>query len=121
MIENILMISAMVLASLGCLLILLASVGLLRMPDVYMRMQVASKASTLGTAFVLAGAALGLGDPPAAVRAVVAILFLCITTPVAAHLLGRAAVRTGVAFSNETQPIELPPDRPIDKATPRRG
>ncbi|MEL7089264.1 MAG: monovalent cation/H(+) antiporter subunit G [Planctomycetota bacterium] len=106
--QAILIVAAMVLVSLGCLLILLAAVGLLRMPDVYMRMQVASKASTLGAAMVVGGAALGLGDPPAVVRAVVAIVFLCITTPVAAHLLGRAAARTGVAFSGETEPLDLP-------------
>ncbi|MEO1237555.1 MAG: monovalent cation/H(+) antiporter subunit G [Planctomycetota bacterium] len=87
---------------------LLAAVGLLRMPDAYMRMQAASKASTLGTALVVASAAAGLGDGPAVVRAAVAILFLCITMPVAAHLLGRAAARTGVPFSGETRPVEFP-------------
>ncbi|MEM8738770.1 MAG: monovalent cation/H(+) antiporter subunit G [Planctomycetota bacterium] len=102
------LITALVLAGLGCLLVLLASVGLLRMPDVYMRMQVASKASTLGAALVVGGAAVGLGDGPAVVRAAVAVLFLCVTMPVAAHLLGRAAARTGVPFSRETQPLELP-------------
>ena len=102
------LVVALAVSGLGCLLVLLAAVGLLRMPDVYMRMQVASKASTLGAALVLVGAAVGLGDGPAAVRTVVAIVFLCITTPVAAHLLGRAAVRTGVTFSNETQPLDLP-------------
>lgn len=107
--QQVWLILALTVAGLGCLLVLLASVGLLRMPDVYMRMQVASKASTLGAALVLAGAAMGLGDAPAVVRAVVAILFLCITMPVAAHLLGRAAVRKGVAFSDETKIIDLPP------------
>lgn len=104
------LILALCVAGLGCVLVLLASVGLLRMPDVYMRMQVASKASTLGAALVLIGAAMGLGDGPAVVRTVVAVVFLCITMPVAAHLLGRAAVRTGVTFSGETTPLDLPPD-----------
>ncbi|MEM9418270.1 MAG: monovalent cation/H(+) antiporter subunit G [Planctomycetota bacterium] len=104
------LILALIVAALGCLLILLASVGLLRMPDVYMRMQVASKASTLGAALVLGGGAMGLGDPPSVVRTVVAIVFLCITMPVAAHLLGRAAARTGVPFSGETRSNEFPRD-----------
>ena len=85
-----------------------AAVGVLRMPDAYTRMQVASKASTLGAALVLAGGAMGLGDPPAVVRTVVAVVFLALTMPVAAHLLGRAAARTGVPFSDETKTIELP-------------
>lgn len=102
------LVLALVVAGLGCLLVLLASIGLLRMPDAYMRMQVASKASTLGAALVLGGAAVGMGDSTAVVRTVVAILFLCITMPVAAHLLGRAAARTGVPFSDETRSIDLP-------------
>jgi multicomponent Na+:H+ antiporter subunit G len=109
MMSTVLLVVAVALAGAGCLLILLASIGLLRMPDAYMRMQVASKASTLGAALVVGGAAAGLTDGPAGVRAAVAILFLCITMPVAAHLLGRAAVRTGVPFSDETEPLELPP------------
>ncbi|MEM7625370.1 MAG: monovalent cation/H(+) antiporter subunit G [Planctomycetota bacterium] len=112
MIALVWMIAAMVVAGLGCLLVLLGAVGLLRMPDVYMRMQAASKASALGAAMVLGGAAMGLGDPPAVVRTVVAIVFLCITMPVAAHVLGRAALRTGVTFSDETDPVDLPPDCP---------
>ena len=72
------------------------------------RMQAASKAATLGAALVLAGGAMGLGDPPAIVRTVVAVVFLALTMPVAAHLLGRAAARTGVPFSDETKSIELP-------------
>ncbi|MEM9882909.1 MAG: monovalent cation/H(+) antiporter subunit G [Planctomycetota bacterium] len=104
------LVAVLAAAGAGCLLVLLAAVGLLRMPDAYMRMQVASKASTLGAALALGGAALGLGDGPAVVRAAVAIAFLCITMPVAAHLLGRAAARTGVPFSHETTPLELPPD-----------
>jgi len=99
------------ISSVGLLLLLLAAVGLLRMPDAYMRMQVASKASTLGAALVLIGVAIGLGDLPGAVRAGVAIVFLCITTPVAAHLLARAALHRGVPFSGETTPIEYPAKR----------
>jgi len=109
MMEQVLLVVVLLLAGLGCLLLLLASVGLVRMPDVYMRMQVASKASTLGAALVLGGAALGLDDLPATARAVVTIVFLCITTPLAAHLLARAAAHTGVPFSDETTPLELPP------------
>ncbi|MEM1109621.1 MAG: monovalent cation/H(+) antiporter subunit G [Planctomycetota bacterium] len=112
--EMVWLISALALAGLGTLLILLAAVGVLRMPDVYMRMQVASKASTLGAALVLVGAAVGLGDSPAAVRAAVAIVFLCITTPVGAHLLGRSAARKGVPFSEETRRDPAEFDQPAE-------
>ncbi|NBC11168.1 MAG: Na+/H+ antiporter subunit G [Planctomycetes bacterium] len=109
MIDEVRWVIVFVFAGLGCLLLLLAAVGLVRMPDLYMRMQVASKASTLGAALVLGAAAIGLDDLPATTRAVMTLVFLCITTPLAAHLLARVAAQTGVPFSRETTPVELPP------------
>ncbi len=118
MMDELRLIGLIVLAVLGCLLLLLAAVGLVRMPDLYMRMQVASKASTLGAALVLAAAAIGLDDLPATTRAVMTLVFLCITTPLAAHLLARAAAQTGVPFSRETTPLELPRSALPDTAAP---
>jgi len=123
MTEELRLMVVCVLAGLGCLLLLLAAVGLVRMPDLYMRMQVASKASTLGAALVLAAAAVGLDDLSATTRAVVTLVFLCITTPLAAHLLARAAAQTGVPFSRETTPVELPPGtaEPDDQSSSGSG
>jgi multicomponent Na+:H+ antiporter subunit G len=86
-------IPALVLASIGVLMILLAAVGLIRLPDVYMRSHAAGKAATLGVCCVLLGAAMGLGGAGALVRVAVAILFLFVTIPVGAQLIARAALR----------------------------
>ena len=74
----------------------LAAIGLVRMPDVYIRMHAATKAGTLGAGLVLVAVALQASDGSTVVRALAAIVFLLITAPVAAHMIGRAAYRSGV-------------------------
>jgi multicomponent Na+:H+ antiporter subunit G len=80
----------------GGLFACIAGIGLVRMPDVYIRMHAATKAGTLGAGLTLAAAAVHSADIGVELRAVLAILFLMITAPVAAHMIGRAAYRTGV-------------------------
>lgn len=81
---------------LGALLLLVAAIGVVRMPDVLLRMSAVSKASSLGASLMLIGAALALWDGGAAARALAGTLFLFLTAPVASHLVGRAAYRLGV-------------------------
>ena len=50
---------------LGALFMLLAGVGLVRLPDLYLRMSATSKAATLGASLVLLGAALHFGTAAA--------------------------------------------------------
>jgi multicomponent Na+:H+ antiporter subunit G len=86
--------AAMLIA--GGVFVCLAGLGVVRMPDVYVRMHAATKAGTLGAGMILAAVAVHFADGGVAVRAVAAIVFLLITAPVAAHMIGRAAYRTGV-------------------------
>lgn len=81
----------MALALLGALFILLAAVGLLRMPDLYLRISVTTKAATLGIGMLLAGASLHFNDLAVTSRLLAIIFFLLLTAPVGAHLLGRAS------------------------------
>ncbi len=75
---------------------LLASIGLARMPDLYMRMQSATKAGTLGVACAVLGVGVHFGDAATVVEAVLVILFLFATAPIASHLIARAAYSEGV-------------------------
>ena len=77
----------------GALFMLLAAVGLVRLPDLYTRMSATSKAATLGASLVLLGAALHFGTAAAAGKAVVVVAFLFLTAPLAAHAIGRAGYR----------------------------
>ena len=80
---------------LGAMFMLLAALGILRMPDMFLRMQVTSKAATLGIACVFIAVALHFGDLGLTMRALLVVLFTFLTAPVGAHALGRAAYLEG--------------------------
>jgi multicomponent Na+:H+ antiporter subunit G len=98
---------ATVAVVLGTLLGVLSAVGILRMPDVYIRLQVASKASSLGVALLMLGVAAHFGELDVIVRASLVVVFLFLTAPVAAHVIGRAAYLTSVPLAEGTRPDEL--------------
>lgn len=75
----------------GALFALLAAVGLLRLPDVFLRMQASAKASTLGLSCLLIGAALQLPEVSSIIRLASVGAFLMLTAPLAAHVVARAS------------------------------
>ena len=80
----------------GALFTLLAAIGLVRMPDLYTRMSCSTKAATLGVVATVAGAALHFADAGIAARAGAGAVFVMVTAPVAAQMIGRAAYLVGV-------------------------
>lgn len=84
------------LVAIGTTFMLLAAIGVLRMPDVYMRLQVSTKGASLGAGCVLLAVPLFFGDLAIGVRALLIIVFIFLTTPISAHMLGRAAYIVGV-------------------------
>ena len=86
---------ATALLVLGAAFMLLAGVGLIRLPDLFLRMSATAKAATLGAALTVLGAAVHFGDAAVGGRAIVIVLFLFLTAPVAAHKIGRAGYRRG--------------------------
>ena len=89
-------IVAALLVVAGGLFALAAALGVLRLPDVLIRMHASTKAGTLGCGLMLVAAAVYFGETGIVARAAAAIVFLMLTAPVAAHMIGRAAYRTGV-------------------------
>jgi len=87
--NDLLGISGGIVSCIGALFLLLASVGILRMPDVYNRMQAGTKATTLGTILMLGGIA--IGRPEWTGKLLLVILFLVLTNPISSHALARAA------------------------------
>lgn len=84
-------ILAIILMFIGVFFMLVSAVGVLRMPDLFMRMSASTKSSTVGTSCVLLAAALYFGEDLGSTSRIVAtILFLFITAPAAAHMIGRA-------------------------------
>lgn len=74
----------------------LAAVGVLRMPDFYMRLQATTKSATLGVSCLAFAAAVQFSDSAVTTKALLVIAFLFLTAPVAAHVIGRAAYSAGV-------------------------
>ncbi|MDM9627100.1 monovalent cation/H(+) antiporter subunit G [Rhizobium sp. S152] len=86
----------------GALFALVAALGLLRLPDLYTRMHAASKAGTVGSGLLLIAAGIASGEVAVLVRAVAGFVFFLLTAPVAAHLLARAAHKTGLRLGPES-------------------
>ncbi|MEW9109313.1 MAG: monovalent cation/H(+) antiporter subunit G [Cytobacillus gottheilii] len=88
----------------GAFLSLVAAFGVIRLPDVYTRNHAASKSATLGVMCILIGALLyfyfidGYFNP----RIVLGIVFIFLTSPVAGHLIGRAAYNSGVKLWDQS-------------------
>lgn len=96
-----------IIAAAGTLLMLVAGVGMLRMPDLPTRMHASSKAGTLGAVLLLLAVAVQAKDLAIVERAILICLFLFLTAPVAAHMIARAAYRSGIPLSDETVMDEL--------------
>jgi multicomponent Na+:H+ antiporter subunit G len=66
------------------------------MPDVYLRLQATTKSVTLGTCGIMLGAFFFRGFTPTGIKALLCVIFLLLTSPVAAHALARGAHKGGV-------------------------
>jgi multicomponent Na+:H+ antiporter subunit G len=88
------------LVLLGGFFCFVAGLGVLRLPDVLIRMHASTKAGTLGSGLIFIAVAVFFADTATITRAVATILFLLITAPVAAHMIGRAAFRSKVPLWN---------------------
>jgi len=71
-------------------------IGLIRLPDVYNRLQATTKCVTLGTCSILFGTVIVKGLTPTGIKAILCIIFLILTAPVAAHALARGAHISGI-------------------------
>ena len=107
MIGTILEILAVLLLVGGGAFSLISALGVLRLPDVLIRMHASSKAGTVGAGMILLAVAVLYGGGEIVARAIAAIFFLLLTVPVASHMIGRAAYVTGVKLWSGTVIDEL--------------
>ena len=101
------LIGALLLVS-GATFLLFGGLGLLRMPDVYNRIQAGTKATTLGCLLVLAGAA--CLQPEWGAKLLLIGVFLLFTNPLSSQVLARAAHRSGAEKSPNTRVDRLTED-----------
>jgi len=81
---------------LGLIFNIFGCIGLIRLPDVYNRLQAATKCVTLGTCSILFGVLIMKGFGSSGAKALLMIWFIFLTSPVAAHALARAAHKSGI-------------------------
>ncbi|MBT2679078.1 monovalent cation/H(+) antiporter subunit G [Mesobacillus sp. AQ2] len=93
----------------GAFLSLVTAFGLIRLPDVYTRNHAASKSATMGVMLVLLGTFLyfWLIEDHFNSRLLLGIGFIFLTSPVAGHLISRAAYNSGVKLSDRTVQDDL--------------
>ncbi|MCC5816535.1 MAG: monovalent cation/H(+) antiporter subunit G [Leptospira sp.] len=96
-----------VLSTLGAVFVLLAGVGILRMPDFYLRISVTTKAGTLGVGLILIANAFYFQETSVTSRALAIVVFLILTAPVAAHMIGRAGYLTGMKLWDKSVADEM--------------
>lgn len=89
-------IIAYVFIVIGLAFDLFGCLGLIRLPDVYNRLQASTKCVTLGTCGILFGLFLFKGFTAAGIKAILCIIFILLTSPVSAHALARGAHKSGV-------------------------
>jgi multicomponent Na+:H+ antiporter subunit G len=85
-----------VLIGIGVAFDLAGTIGLVRLPDVYNRLQAATKCVTLGTCLILVGVGICAGTGEMISKTLICAAFVLLTSPVGAHALARGAHRGGV-------------------------
>jgi len=89
-----------VITTIGTLFLFLGSLGLLRLPDVYNRLQAGTKCTTLGAFLTIIG--VGIMQPGWLPKTLVIAFFILITNPISNHALGRASRKSGVPLCDKS-------------------
>lgn len=97
-----------IMVFLGSLVLLIAAIGLLRMPDSYNRIQVGTKASTASVALIMLGFAFII--PEWFGKLFTILLFVMMTNPISSHVLMRAAHKIGHPLTDKTVVDKLKED-----------
>ncbi len=104
-------IIGLILISIGVLFDLSGCIGLVRLPDVYNRIQASTKCVVLGTTLILVGSLIWLGSLAALIKGLVCIVFILITSSTAAHALSKAAHQSRVKLWDKSVVDRLAEDR----------
>ena len=112
-------VAALLLA--GGLFLFVAGLGILRMPDIMIRIHASTKAGTLGAGLVFFAVAVHFGDAMSVSLSILTIAFLLATAPVGAHAIGRAAYRMKIPLWKRTHLDEWQGQAAPRRAGPRQS
>jgi multicomponent Na+:H+ antiporter subunit G len=99
-----------IITLLGSIFLFLGALGVLRMPDVFNRIQAGTKATTLGTMLFLIGITIGHPEVVPALKIIILILFIIFTNPLSSHALARAAHYIKAPLADKTVRDDLSED-----------
>jgi len=94
------LLAGIIVTGIGTIFLFLGSLGILRMPDVYNRLQAGTKCTTLGAFLTIVG--VGIMQPDWLPKTLVIALFILITNPISNHALGRASRKSGVSLCDRS-------------------
>ena len=104
------MLLGSIIALIGAIFIFLGALGILRMPDLYNRMQTGTKATTLGSILTLSGLAIGYANCGCGLKIIALIVFIVFTNPISSHALARAAHFAGIKLTEKSVEDKLADD-----------
>jgi multicomponent Na+:H+ antiporter subunit G len=84
----------------GAVFLFLGALGILRLPDVYNRLQAGTKCTTLGAFCAIVG--VGIAQPEWIFKALIVAVFILLTNPISAHALARASYKSKVRLCDGT-------------------
>ena len=90
----------------GLFFMIVGTIGVVRMPDVYTRLHAAGMTDTMGAGLLLLGMCIKAGLTLVLVRLILIYAFLLFTSPISTHALASAALSGGL------EPYTVPADRP---------
>ena len=88
------------ITGIGVIFLLLGSFGIVRLPDVYNRLQAGTKCTTFGAFFTIIG--VGIMEPAWFWKTLIIALFILLTNPISNHALGRASRKSGVPLCDRS-------------------
>jgi len=94
------LVAGTIVTGIGTIFLFVGSLGLLRLPDVYNRLQAGTKCTTLGAFLTIIG--VGIMQPDCLPKTLVIALFILITNPISNHALGRASRKSGVSLCDRS-------------------
>ena len=93
-------IAGTIITGIGVLFLLLGSFGIVRLPDVYNRLQAGTKCTTFGAFFTIIG--VGIMEPAWFWKTLIIALFILLTNPISNHALGRASRKSGIPLCDRS-------------------
>ncbi|MDY6915003.1 MAG: monovalent cation/H(+) antiporter subunit G [Candidatus Cloacimonadota bacterium] len=104
-----------IITLIGSIFLFLGALGIVRMPDIYNRMQSGTKATTLGSILFMVGIAVGFAHCTCLPKIIILILFIIFTNPISSHALARAAHHIGIPLTKKSVKDDLLADEEGEK------